>query len=246
MDSNPDLLLESAVAAALFAAAFLVGDRLQPLRWLGADRRTLISFGAGMSAGYVFVHLMPELAEAREVFAESLSEIVRYEGIAVYFFALLGFIAYYGLEHWRKRLGESRAAEESAELHLHVGGFAVYVALMAYLAAHGLAETPTSMALYTVAITLHLIGVDHDLRREHGAAYGRNARRLLAGMAVLGWVVAMLVELPRAALASLVAFVSGAVIVNSMILELPSEKDGRFVAFMTGALAYGLLLVPLS
>ena len=65
-------------------------------------------------------------------------------------------------------------------------------------------------------------------------------------MAVLGWAIAALVELPPMALASPMAFVSGAVIINSMIMELPSNKDCRFAAFLVAALAYGLLLVPLD
>jgi hypothetical protein len=43
-----------------------------------------------------------------------------------------------------------------------------------------------------------------------------------------------------------VAFVSGAVIVNSAIMELPSDKDGRFVPFMLGGVIYGLILLPLG
>jgi hypothetical protein len=47
-------------------------------------------------------------------------------------------------------------------------------------------------------------------------------------------------------LALLVAFVSGAVIMNSAIMELPSGKEGRFVPFMIGGLLYGLILLPLG
>jgi hypothetical protein len=43
----------------------------------------------------------------------------------------------------------------------------------------------------------------------------------------------------------LVAFISGAIIMNNAIMELPSEKDGRFLPFMLGGLVYGLILVPL-
>jgi hypothetical protein len=42
------------------------------------------------------------------------------------------------------------------------------------------------------------------------------------------------------------AFVAGAIIINSAIMEVPSEKDGRFVPFMTGGLIYGLILLPLG
>jgi hypothetical protein len=247
METTPGVLPESAIAAVLFACAFLFGDRFRPLKWLGADRRALISFGAGMSAAYVFVHLMPELDGAREAFAESLSDIVRYEGMAIYLFALLGFIVFYGLETWRTRLRELPRAERTMnELKLHVIGFVGYVSLMGYLSAHGLEETRSSTALFTIAIVFHLLGVDHEFRREHGAAYTLNTRFVLAGAAIVGWVIALVIELPRAVIASLLAFVSGAVIMNSMVMELPSEKEGRFLPFLAGAGVYGILLVPLG
>jgi hypothetical protein len=47
-------------------------------------------------------------------------------------------------------------------------------------------------------------------------------------------------------LALLMAFIAGAIIMNSVIMELPSEKDGRFVPFMAGGLIYGLILLPLG
>jgi hypothetical protein len=52
--------------------------------------------------------------------------------------------------------------------------------------------------------------------------------------------------MPHYVLALLVAFISGAIIMNSTIMELPSEKDGRFLAFMSGGVAYGLVLLPLG
>jgi hypothetical protein len=46
--------------------------------------------------------------------------------------------------------------------------------------------------------------------------------------------------------ALLVAFLSGAVIVNSSLMELPSDKDGRFLPFLAGGLLYALILLPLG
>jgi hypothetical protein len=50
--------------------------------------------------------------------------------------------------------------------------------------------------------------------------------------------------MPQRFLVLFLAFISGAILVNSTIMELPSEKDGRFLAFMTGGVVYGLILLP--
>jgi hypothetical protein len=245
MESN--VTMETGAAALLFAATFLAGDRVHPLRGLIHDRRSIISFGAGMSAAYVFVHVMPELHGVRQVFSESVSMPLHYEGMGIYFLALVGFLVFYGLDHLRERCREiDGEGQVGTAFKLHVGGFAAYVGLMAYLLVHNLEETSVSTVLYAVAIAFHFLAVDHSLRAEHGAAYERIGRFVLAGMAVLGWGLGLLIAMPNSVLALMTAFISGAVIMNSAIMELPSEKDGRFLPFMIGGIVYGVILLPLG
>ncbi len=249
-------IAQTGVVALLFAATFLFGGHVYVLRLLGRGRRAIISFGAGMASAYVFVHVMPELHGAREALVESASVPLRFEGMGIYLVALTGFLVFYGLDHlrrrWRQVGGEESvggATEEEAEragFRLHVGGFAAYVFLMSYLLVHNLEDTTTSLELFAVAITFHFLAVAHDLQHEHGVAYERIGRWVLAGAAVLGWSVGQLVALPFSIVALLVAFLSGAIMMNSLISELPSEKEGRFLPFMAGGLIYGLLLLPLG
>jgi len=240
-------VLVTGAAALLFAAAFLVGGRVHPLWPLFRDKRSAISFGAGVPTAYVFVHVMPELHDVRQAFAESVSLPLRYEGMSIYFVALVGFLLFYGLDHLRKRVRDPAAAEEvGSDFKIHVGGFAAYVGLMAYLLVHSLDDSTMLMALYALAVALHFLAMDHALREQHGTAYERIGRFMLAGMCVLGWAIGLWVALPHYVLALLVAFISGAIIINSLITELPSEKDGRFVPFMAGGLVYGLVLLPLG
>lgn len=238
-------IIETGVAALLFAATFLVGDRLHPFRSLISDRNSILSFGSGMSAAYVFVHVLPELHHARVAFVESASIPLRYEGMGVYFLALVGFLTFYSLDHLRLReTAEGGAGGPSFKLH--IGGFAAYVWLMAYLLVNHFGGSPVSITLYATALTFHFLVLERSLRHEHGAAYERIGRFLLAGMAVLGWGMGLLFKLPYTVLALLVAFISGAIIVNSSIMELPSEKGGRFGPFVMGGLVYGLILLPLG
>jgi hypothetical protein len=190
---------------------------------------------------------MPEVHVARTAFAASKSEWLRYEGMAIYFLALVGYLIFYGLDHLRARLREGgEAGGVDAAFKLHIGGFAAYVALMAYLLVHNLEGSTESTALFAIAITFHFLALDHSLREEHGAAYTQIGRFVLAATALLGWAVGLLCALPLYVLALLVAFISGAIIMNSLIMELPADKDGRFMPFMTGGVVYGLILVPLG
>lgn len=240
-----ELNLESLAAALLFCATFLLVGSLRPFRWLASDERTVVSFGAGVATAYVFVHVMPELNTARRAFAESSSLSLRYEGMSIFYVSLIGFLMFYGLDHLRQRLHVSETEGVGTAFKISIGGFAAYVALMAYLL-HNLEDTPRSVALFALAIAVHFLGVDHALREEYGVVYKRMGRYILASMALFGLGVGMLVTLPRPSLALLVAFISGAVIMNSSITELPTESKGRFLPFMYGGLAYGLILLPLG
>jgi hypothetical protein len=170
--------------------------------------------------------------------------------MAIYFVALVGFLVFYALDEVRARIREGGEGGEDGgvdpSFKLHLGGFAAYVGLMAYLLVHGLEGSTVSTALYAVPISFHFLSADHSLRSEHGAAYDRIGRPLLAGMSLLGWGVGLLVALPPYVLALLVAFISGAIIMNNSIMELPSEKDGRFVPFILGGLIYGAILLPMG
>jgi hypothetical protein len=240
-------ILETGAAALLFMGTFVIGGRIHPFRSLVRDRRSIVSFGAGISIAYVFVHLMPELHGVRSAFAESVSLPLPYEGMSIYFFALVGFLVFYGLDHLRTRLRvTTEAGQFGPAFRLHVGGFAAYVWLMSYLLVHNLGESTVSTTLYALAIALHFLGVDHALREEHGVAYERVGRFVLAAMALLGWAMGLVIAVPHYVLALLVAFISGAIIMNSTIMELPSEKDGRFVPLVAGGMLYGLILLALG
>ena len=233
---TPDTL-QTGAATLLFVAVFLFGERVRPFRRLVADHRTVVSFGAGMSSAYVFVHVMPELGVARESFAETTPLPLWFHGMIIYFVALAGFILFYALDHLRK-------SERTYDLHQT--GFAAYVLLAGYLLVNHLEEKSSGTALYAVAIACHFLAVDHELAKHHGPAYTQWGRFILAAMSVLGWLLGLLIALPHYIVALLVAFLSGAVIMNSTVMELPSEKDGRFLPFVLGGLIYGLILLPLG
>jgi hypothetical protein len=242
-----NLQTDTFLAALLFALIFIFGWRLHRAR----TPRAVLSLGAGATASYVFVRMLPELNEARTVFVEaSAGRALPAPELRVYTAALLVFIVFYALEHlvaWsreRPDSGHSSRDWSNPVFLLHVGGFALYAWLVTYLMVRGITDTPLPIALYAIAMGLHFIGVDHSLLREHGATYMRVGRFVLAAAALAGWSVAMVTEVSQTAIITSLGLISGGVVMNSMVMELPTEKDGRFWPFVTGAAAYtGLLLL---
>jgi len=248
------MVSETLLASAFFAAIFLFGWRLHRSR----TPRAVLSFGAGATASYVFVRMLPELEEAGTVFvSETVDRGLPAPELRIYTAALIGFVLFYGLENlvsWSRQEREEAAAEtapaeregrewSSPVFLLHVGGFAFYAWLVCYLMVRGISEEPLPIALYALAMGLHFVGVDHSLQREHGGAYMRVGRFVLAAAALGGWGVARLNELSRPAIITGLGLISGGVVMNSMVMELPREKDGRFWPFVAGAVSYTALLL---
>jgi hypothetical protein len=73
------------------------------LRFLSASPRSRwLSAAGGVSVAYVFVHLLPDLAEEQETLREATGERFAFLEYHVYLVALVGPAAFYGLERAAK------------------------------------------------------------------------------------------------------------------------------------------------
>jgi hypothetical protein len=234
------------VAVILLAANFILGGGLEI--GLRTHRRRWISLAAGVATAYVFVHLLPELSQVQQIFTRATADKgIPFPESRVYSSALLGFILMYGLEHLAARSWERGETAHESEGKIvpwiHVGGFALYCALVTYVMTRESKRGVLFLIFYYFAMSLHFLGADHAFRREYGKWYEGRGKWVVAGGVLAGWLVASLVPLSIEVLATLMGFVGGGVVMNSMITELPKEKEGRFWPFCLGALGYSLLLL---
>ncbi len=239
--------------AVLFAVVFLFGEKLPQLSWLRRHHRKALSFGAGVSVAYVFIHLLPELAAAREVFVRITKHLsLPFPEYRVYLSAMIGFMFFYGLdrmESWSRKAGEKHVPTEESGgpvYWLHIGGFAVYAWLVTYLRVDKIEEGTVPLALFAFAVGFHFLLVEHSLRREHASLFDRSARYVLAASSLAGWGVGRIAPIPKPIVITLLGFISGAIIMNTLIMELPKEKEGRFWPFLAGGSFYAAILLPLG
>jgi hypothetical protein len=239
--SNPTSLF----AALVLAAVYILGPRALPLE-RRFPRRTL-SVAAGVSLAYIFLDVLPELAVRNRAFVESAGPWRLIEE-RIYLVALTGFVFLYGLD----RMVLAARADEQLEkggraasliFWSHIGGFALYGWIIGdALVGRGM-RGGVQLLLFTVAMGLHLLVVASSLSREHGRAYLRWGRWVLAASVVTGWLAAALALLSAAWGARLFAFVAGGVLMTSAKEELPEERGGRVGWFVLGTAAYAALLL---
>lgn len=241
--------VETLAAAVLFALAFLFGGKMHRPGSIG--RRSLLSFSAGASVAYIFVHLNPELEGARNVFVRETAHLsLPFALFSIPVATMLGFVIFYGLEQFvagmregKKEQNAEAGKEGNSSFRVQTGVFCLYAWLVTYLLVNSLEEGTVPIVFYAVAMGLHFLVVSHSLHREHGDLYDRIGARLLAASAIGGWAIGNLIEFSRPIIAVLLGLIAGGVIMNTMIMELPREKEGRFLPFLLGAVCYTVLLL---
>ena len=241
------------VAAVVFAAIFLFGSNVLLPESFRHHRRRILSFGAGVTIAYVFVHLLPELEAARQALSHNEDRMaLPVFGLRVYLAALIGFMAFYALGQMiakaRASEGVEAAFHEERRLQraIHAGGFLVYVWLAGYLAVRSFEAGTTPIALYAAALGLHFLSLDFSFSREFGPWYERKVRYAFVLAPLAGWAVGILVEFSPLYTAALLGFISGGIILNAMVAELPRENEGRPLYFLLGGAVYTVLLIILS
>ena len=234
------------LSLALVAAVHLFSGRM---RFLDASPRSRwLSAAGGVSVAYVFVHLLPDLAEEQETVREAVGGSFTFLEYRVYLVALVGLAAFYGLERAaklsrrRRRSGGEDAAGRGV-FWLHVGSFALYNALIGYLMLHREEPGAGGLILFAFAMGVHFVVNDFGLREDHKGAYDRAGRWVLAAAVFAGWAVGLLFDISEAALAVLFAFLAGGVVMNVLKEELPEERESRFWAFALGAALYSAVLL---
>jgi hypothetical protein len=264
-------LLAAACAAARGLA--LVHLFTPAMRFLsGTPRSAWLSIAGGVAVAYVFVHLLPELAAAQEDISRAAGDSgVHFAERHVYLIALAGLAAFYGLDKLAKRSRGQRlegeaprspaasrvpdaasgrapatppdAATSAAVFWIHMVSFGVYNALVGYLLLHREQPGLRGLAFFAVAMALHFLVTDFGLDEDHKLRYRRVGRWLLAAAVAAGLAAGAATEIPKAALAVLVGFLAGGVILNVLKEEVPSERQSRFWAFALGMGVYAALLL---
>jgi hypothetical protein len=240
--TEPQSLLVTLAIASGFAVVHLLGERIGGM--LGLSARATDSLAGGLAAAYVFLNLLPRLADGDEVVARELGDVVDPTALlelAIFLIALAGFFGFYVLE--RLARGGGTAGVRDAVFWPYVAAFSLYSALIVYTLPLKLRTGVVVAALFSVVIALHLVMTDRVLRDHFGRHHERWGRRALAAGPLAGWLAVALVG-PRSTvlITSISAFLAGAILLNVVNDELAVERHSSLGWFTTGLAVNATLL----
>ncbi len=261
-------MIASFIAALVIAAVHASTHRLRFLE--GVPRSRWLSLSGGASVAYVILHLLPELAEHQNALSDaSWTGGVHH---FVYLLTLAGLLTFYGFERasrlhvTRKQMSTGQGVRPESQrkvlpdyaskskgrqsggdnarrvYRVHLILFSVYSLIVGYVLATTSYET-RELVLFALAMALHFVVVDKALDETFEAGWRRVGRWTMAASVLIGWGGALLLDVPHGALASIDAFLGGAVILNVLKEELPEERESKLGAFVGGAVGYALLLL---
>lgn len=209
-------------------------------------RSRFLSIAGGISVAYVFMHLLPELAEFQEeVHAEIGSAKEGFLKNHIYVAAMGGLVLFYGLEQLVKN-SKRKSGKRKATVGVfgvHIASFALYNGVIGYLMVREEFDGASGMALFFIALGVHFLTNDKGLREAHKEEYDRFGRWLLAIAILLGWAIGFLTSIHELAIAFLTALLAGGVILNVLKEELPEERESSLGSFVLGLLVYSAILL---
>lgn len=245
LDTTTAVLLALGSALVL-AALHLAAPHIRRLPLV--PEHATASFAGGLAVSYVFLHLLPELAEGNRELREVLGDEQQRSpllGLEIFLVALAGFLLFYGLERFaeRSRTGGSGSGSRGA-FRVHVLSFVVYNGIIGYTLILDWRTSVAFAVLFTFAIGLHFVLTDRGLEEHYGERFDHWGPRLaLAGALLVGWALAaLLVPTSSVVVSLLTAFLAGSVLLNVFKEEIPSTRRSHFGWFVVGAASYALLL----
>ena len=260
--SSGTALLWALGATAVLVVLHLLAPRVRTLP--GVPDRVVGSFAGGIAIAYVFLHLLPELAEGNEGVGEVLSDVIEVDAVlelSIFLVALTGFTVLYGLERLAERSGSPRARVHAgggeiveqdepppAVFWLHLATFSVYNALITYSLPLRFRTGMTFALLFVLAMALHFVLTDRSLEEHYPRRFSRWGRFVLAGALLLGWVLAVVAAPTSTVVVTLLtALLGGGILLNVFKEELPGAGTrSSYPWFLVGLVLYAALLTSVT
>ncbi|WP_309070248.1 hypothetical protein [Arthrobacter sp.] len=241
-------LTGSLVIALVLAGLHLAAPRIRKLPLV--PEGVTGSFAGGLAVAYVFLHLLPEIAEGNEAVGDLLEDTIEVTplfDLGIFVVALTGFTVFYGLDRLATTRRRRRRRDSAGAYWVHLGAFAFYNTLITYTMALRVETGYLFAILFAIAMGLHFVLTDRHLEEHYPHRFASSGRLVLAGALLIGWLLsAVFAPTSTVVVAILTALLGGSVLLNVFREELPSNRGSSFPWFLGGLIIYSILLALIT
>lgn len=231
------------ILVCVLCIAHYLSPELKKMTWISPGQ--LISFAAGVTAAYVFLHMLPELIESRDNLRELLNQYGwdrQFVDLLVYFLALMGFQIYYVLSYLGDNASWRNDGSTVRMFKYAIGFYFIYNFLITYTLMLRISKNDLYAILFTLAMSLHFVLTDRQMRRTYPKLFTMRFRLILLFGLITGFVFSIFLPISAFGVALFVAFLSGAVLCVSFTEQSAITKQTSLVFFMIGSLVMSAIL----
>ncbi len=196
----------------------------------------ITALAGGIAVGYAALYLLPKIGNYTASLTTGRPDLPEFFQYQPYFFLLAGVVVYF--------LVHSVRTEGRALPTVLSGGAFLFYSFMTGSMLEGLPRPGYfPYILAGGAMCLHFLGICHQLRERNTAGFDRYVRWMLAAFTLMGWIAGTLGMLSEGAVAVIVAFLGGGILVNVLREEWPEQTPGRTAPFLVGVGLFAVLAV---
>jgi hypothetical protein len=181
------------------------------------------AFGGGLSAAYVFLHLIPSLDTAHEALGER-----------IYFITLLGFVAFYGIDLYFQAPRDAHPAK----YHIYLAAFFVYDMLLVFTLGLNLPPTALLTLVFTLSLALDALNTDFELADAFGPRFARSGRWVLLIAVACGYGLHLFKRPNPMVVDILTAALTGFMIYHAFVGLFPVSRTKSFRSFVAGLVVF--------
>jgi len=212
--------------------------------------RSWVSFSAGTSVAYVFVHVFPEIALfQQQLFGHDGGRSFVKEQL--YLAALAGLCLIFLLDSVEHQLagGESPAPQPHKHylkfFWFRTSLYGLYNLMLAYMITEQPASGLVNLLLIAVALMLHFIVLNAGFIHEYGELYQKYVRWLVVAGLFLGWVLGIFTEVQDSIVVTCFAFIGGVIAYVALRYELTDTENQAPYYFLAGVVMYSLIILAI-
>lgn len=199
----------------------------------------ILSVSAGIGVTYVFLALLPKLAEVQASLkvSEDKTSILPVE-LHAYLAALAVFVIFLLIAN--KGIFEDSNANKRRTSFGEVlifGVFGIYYAQIGFSLGDWPSEIITAYFGLVTALSMHFVGINYHLWKRYPRRYPIFFRWFFCACLLLGWVVSVSTEQLTGIVKISTMFVAGGIIITAIREEIPSHQDANTPYFLASILA---------
>lgn len=201
------------------------------------------SFAGGVAVAYVFVHMLPELADGELAFSQiDIPDAIPdlFIQSALFLVALVGLVVFYAFD----AKAESSTAGSRKLYRANLIMVGVLSLIFSYTNPDRIRLGADFAILFAIVMSLHFVLSDRGLARAHPQHFRRKDRWVLTAFLFAGLVLSYIAPPPNELFVAIpTAFLGGAVLMTVFREELPSVNVARLGWFTAGVTLFSALLL---